>query len=69
VWKVDDFVAKWSKAASEGRAAGARATAGGDDPVALILLQELDNYRRCLPQLKTTLRGAGWETEHWQQVC
>ena len=33
------------------------------------LLQEIDAYKRCLPQLKTTMRGAGWEENHWLQVC
>lgn len=60
VWKIEDFLAKWSKA-TEGK--------GADDPIAMILLKEIDAYRRCLPHLKTTMRGAGWEENHWLQVC
>ncbi len=59
VWKIEDFLAKWTKA-TEGK--------GQDDPIALILLKEIDSYRRCLPHLKTTMRGAGWEDSHWLQV-
>jgi dynein heavy chain 2, cytosolic len=36
VWKIEDFLAKWSKA-TEGK--------GSDDPIALILLKEIDGYR------------------------
>ncbi|KAJ9505745.1 hypothetical protein QJQ45_029246, partial [Haematococcus lacustris] len=59
VWRIEDFLAKWGKA-TEGK--------GADDPIALILLKEVDSYKRCLPYLKTTLRGAGWEESHWLQA-
>lgn len=58
VWKIEDFLAKWTKA-----------TAGkSDDPIAVILTQEIDNYTLCLPHLKSCLRGAGWEDTHWNQL-
>jgi dynein heavy chain 2 len=59
VWKIEDFLAKWSKA-TEGK--------GANDPIAVILMNEIDNYRRCLPYLKGSMRGAGWEDTHWLQV-
>ena len=59
VWKIEDFLAKWSKA-SEGK--------GADDPIAIILQGEIETYRRCLPHLKSCMRGAGWEDNHWLQV-
>nr|BBC28429.1 cytoplasmic dynein 1b heavy chain [Yamagishiella unicocca] len=59
VWKIEDFLAKWTKATA-GR--------GGDDPIATILLNEIDNYTLCLPHLKSCLRGAGWEDSHWNQL-
>jgi hypothetical protein len=36
VWKIEDFLTKWGKSV-EGK--------GADDPVALILKQEVDTYR------------------------
>ncbi len=58
VWKIEDFLAKWTKA-----------TAGkSDDPIAIILTNEIDNYTLCLPHLKSSLRGAGWEDSHWGQL-
>ncbi|MEW5298927.1 MAG: hypothetical protein WDW36_001997 [Sanguina aurantia] len=59
VWKIEDFLAKWSKA-SMGR--------GSDDPIAIILLHEIEAYTRCLPHLKSSMRGAGWEETHWLQL-
>lgn len=59
VWKIEDFLAKWTKA-TQGK--------GGDDPIAIILLNEIDNYTRCLPHLKSSLRGAGWEETHWNTL-
>lgn len=32
------------------------------------LWRELSCPRRCLPHLKTTMRGAGWEENHWLQM-
>ncbi|KAK9815706.1 hypothetical protein WJX72_008353 [[Myrmecia] bisecta] len=58
VWRVEEFLSKWSKS-TEGTA--------GTDPVAIILLKEIDSYRRCLPHLKF-VRGAGWERKHWSQL-
>lgn len=53
VWKIEDFLAKWSKA-STGK--------GSDDPIAIILMHEIETYTRCLPYLKSSMRGAGeWE--------
>lgn len=37
----------------------------GSEAVALVLLSEVDTYRRCLPQLKSCVRGYGWEDSHW----
>eukprot|EP00955_Chlamydomonas_euryale_P024621 259694-Chlamydomonas_euryale.AAC.2 len=31
-------------------------------------MQEIDMYQRCLPHLKTSMRGAGWEDSHWLQL-
>ncbi|KAG1663699.1 hypothetical protein FOA52_013267 [Chlamydomonas sp. UWO 241] len=59
VWKIEDFLTKWSKAC-EGK--------GKDDAIAAILTQEIDTYQRCLPHLKTSMRGAGWEDTHWLQL-
>nr|ADI46856.1 DHC1bf [Volvox carteri f. nagariensis] len=59
VWKIEDFLAKWTKAT---------AGKGGEDPIAIILLNEIDNYTLCLPHLKSCLRGAGWEDSHWNQL-
>nr|ADI46936.1 DHC1bm [Volvox carteri f. nagariensis] len=59
VWKIEDFLAKWTKAT---------AGKGGEDPIAIILLNEIDNYALCLPHLKSCLRGAGWEDSHWNQL-
>jgi hypothetical protein len=59
VWKVEDFLVKWSKDTG--------AIKGAADSVALILLNEIEVYRRCLPYLKL-LRGAGWEDSHWAQL-
>ncbi|GLI62890.1 cytoplasmic dynein 1b heavy chain [Volvox africanus] len=59
VWKIEDFLAKWTKAT---------AGKGGEDPIAIILLNEIDNYTLCLPHLKSCLRGAGWEDAHWNQL-
>lgn len=33
-----------------------------------MLLREVDVYRRCLPQLRTTVRGVGWEDNHWAEL-
>ena len=59
VWKIEDFLAKWAKA-TEGK--------GAEDPIAVILMGEIDTYKRCLPYLKGCMRGAGWEDSHWLQV-
>ena len=59
MWKIEDFLAKWIKA-TEGK--------GSEDPIAVILLGEIDTYQRCLPYLKGCMRGAGWEDSHWLQV-
>ncbi|KAG2486208.1 hypothetical protein HYH03_015170 [Edaphochlamys debaryana] len=59
VWKIEDFLAKWTKAT---------AGKGSDDPIAIILLSEIENYTLCLPHLKSSLRGAGWEDSHWSQL-
>nr|BCL66104.1 cytoplasmic dynein 1b heavy chain [Volvox africanus] len=59
VWKIEDFLAKWTKST---------AGKGGEDPIAIILLNEIDNYTLCLPHLKSCLRGAGWEDTHWNQL-
>ena len=59
MWKIEDFLAKWSKA-TEGK--------GSDDPIAIILMGEIDQYKRCLPYLKGCMRGAGGEDSHWLQV-
>ncbi|KAG2426397.1 hypothetical protein HYH02_014824 [Chlamydomonas schloesseri] len=58
VWKIEDFLGKWTKSAS----------GASDDPIAVILTQEIDNYTLCLPHLKSCLRGAGWEDTHWNQL-
>ncbi|GFR50179.1 hypothetical protein Agub_g12346, partial [Astrephomene gubernaculifera] len=59
VWKIEDFLAKWTKAT---------AGKGTEDPIAVILVNEIDNYSLCLPHLKSCLRGAGWEDSHWSQL-
>lgn len=59
MWRIEDFLAKWTKA-TVGK--------GGDDPIATILLNEIDSYTLCLPHLKSCLRGAGWEDSHWNQL-
>ena len=67
VWKIEDFLVKWGKA-TEVPKTGEGGKAVTDDPVALILLKEIDNYKRCLPHLKGAMRGSGWEDNHWLQV-
>jgi dynein heavy chain 2 len=41
---------------------------GADDPIVIILLKEIDQYKRMLPYLKSCMRGAGWEDSHWLQM-
>ncbi|GMH35100.1 hypothetical protein BSKO_02968 [Bryopsis sp. KO-2023] len=57
LWKVEDFLSKWTKA-MEG---------SGTDPVALIVMREIDTYRRCMPNL-TYVKGNGWDRRHWSQL-
>lgn len=59
VWKIEDFLGKWSRT-TEGK--------GADDAIAMILLSEIDAYKRILPYLKASMRGAGWEDSHWLQL-
>jgi len=65
VWKIEDFLGKWEKATA---AAAAQAAGASHDPIALLLMNEVDAYRRCLPHLKTCMRGTGWEDNHWAAV-
>ena len=61
VWRVEDFLAKWQ---DTGKVAGKIA---GNDPVAMILMKEIDAYRRAIPHLKY-VRGNGWEKKHWNKL-
>ncbi|WIA17572.1 hypothetical protein OEZ85_014399 [Tetradesmus obliquus] len=63
VWKIEDFLTKWDSSCS-----GASAADPGKAAIALVLLQEIDTYRRCLPHLKSCMRGIGWEDSHWLQL-
>lgn len=59
VWKIEDFLAKWTKA-TEGK--------GTDDPIALILLKEIDAYKwvqrgplqSCAYEFRD-FRAGGWD--------
>ena len=57
---MNDYLAKWIKA-TEGKGSD-------EDPIAVILLGEIDTYQRCPPYLKGCMRGTGWEDSHWLQV-
>lgn len=61
VWRVEDFLAKWEET---GKTAGKIASS---DPVAMILMKEIDAYRRAIPNLKY-VRGNGWEKKHWNKL-
>jgi hypothetical protein len=61
VWKIEDFLAKWTKQ-------GAARDTPDNGAIATILLAEIDTYRCCLPYLKTCCRGNGWEDSHWSQL-
>eukprot|EP00959_Pyramimonas_sp_CCMP1952_P036974 773800-Pyramimonas_sp.AAC.2 len=37
------------------------------DAVGMLLLKEIEKYRKCLPYLKF-VRGDGWERNHWNQL-
>eukprot|EP00878_Enallax_costatus_P024703 GHUV01026383.1.p1 GENE.GHUV01026383.1~~GHUV01026383.1.p1 ORF type:complete len:1576 (+),score=459.42 GHUV01026383.1:1611-6338(+) len=63
VWKIEDFLTKW-----EGTCSGASASDPGKAAIAVVLLQEIDAYRRCLPHLKSSMRGINWEDTHWVQL-
>lgn len=61
VWRIEDFLAKWQET---GKTAGKIAST---DPVAMILMKEIDAYRRAIPNLKY-VRGNGWEKKHWNKL-
>lgn len=61
VWRIEDFLAKWQETS---KVAGKIA---GSDPVAMILMKEIDAYRRAIPYLKY-VRGNGWEKKHWNRL-
>jgi len=61
VWKIEDFLSKWREGPES-------ASKDEKDPINAILSQEIRSYELCLPHLKTTMRGAGWEDTHWLQL-
>mmetsp|Transcript_17017 Transcript_17017/g.54247 ORF Transcript_17017/g.54247 Transcript_17017/m.54247 type:complete len:3325 (+) Transcript_17017:156-10130(+) len=58
LYDVDDFLAKWTESVKG---------TTSKDPVALILLKEINKYRKALPYLKF-VRGDGWQDHHWSQL-
>ena len=76
LYVVEDFVRKWqhqllaadspSKAAKDGGAASAP-PAPRRDPVSIIILEKLDEYKRVMPHLKY-MSGYGWEGIHWNML-
>ena len=58
IYEFEDFLGKWSDKL--------KGTAS-KDPVALIILKEVESFRKCLPML-TFVRGDGWERTHWAQL-
>ena len=57
-YQLEDMLTKWAESV--------KGTAS-KDAVAVVLLQEIDKYRKCLPFLKF-VRGDGWESNHWAQL-
>ena len=58
LYELDDFLAKWVDRV--------RATEK-KDAVAVLLLEQIEDYKRCIPVLKFC-RGEGWELSHWAQL-
>eukprot|EP00899_Mesostigma_viride_P029629 jgi/Mesvir1/9851/Mv22388-RA.1 len=57
-YELEDFLNGWFEAIK---------ASGNRDSVAILLLQEVEKYRKVLPYLKF-LRGDGWERNHWAQL-
>ena len=60
LFDVEDFLAEWAKRVKDRGGAGR-------DAVALLLLRELDGYKKALPLLKYA-RGDGYQPTHWAQM-
>jgi dynein heavy chain 2 len=58
LYELDDFLAKWTEKV---RAIEKK------DAVAVLLLEQIEGYKRCIPALKFC-RGEGWEDSHWAQL-
>ena len=58
IYEFEDFLGKWSDKL--------KGTAS-KDPVALIILKEVESFRKCVPML-SFVRGDGWERTHWSQL-
>ncbi|KAK3283536.1 hypothetical protein CYMTET_8768 [Cymbomonas tetramitiformis] len=58
IYNLEDFLAKWSESV--------KGTASKDS-VGVLLLEEIDKNRKCVPLLKF-VRGEGWERNHWAQL-
>ena len=58
IYEFEDFLGKWSD-----RLKGT----ASKDPVALIILKEVEAFRKCLPML-SFVRGDGWGRTHWAQL-
>jgi dynein heavy chain 2 len=58
LYELDDFLAKWAEKV--------RSTEK-KDAVAVLLLEQIEAYKRCIPALKFC-RGEGWESSHWAQL-
>ena len=58
MYDFEDFLAEWGEKV-KGTAA--------KDPVALVILKELESYRKVMPMMRF-LRGDGWDRAHWAQL-
>ena len=58
LYELDDFMAKWGERVRESES---------KDAIAVLLLEQIDEYKRALPGLKFC-RGEGWESSHWAQL-
>lgn len=73
MWKIEDFLTKWEKvtagSGSSGKGGSDATAAAAEQAISLILLSEVDAYRRCLPFLKTCVRCAAWGGLWRQAAC
>ena len=58
LYEFDDFLAKWDQKVRSSE---------NKDAVAVMLLEQIEEYKKALPALKFC-RGEGWEGSHWAQL-